>query len=93
MLVVGSGLCQTGNDALYVQSEKIINGTGLILKTLVAVGTDDTVSCTASLILDTVENSSVIVGYQIRYNDANDLRSFFAQALGKGIRPIVQLFG
>ena len=93
VLVVGGILSQAGDDALYVQTKEVIDGTGFIFKALMAVGTDDAIARTSCFVFNAVEYGGIIVCYQIRYDDANHLRSLLTQTLCKRVGTVVQLFG
>ncbi len=92
MMIVGSSLSQTCNNAFYVQTDKIVDGMSLVLKILMAIGTNYTIAGSACLVLNTVKYGSIVMGYQIGHYDPYNFRSLFSQTLGKWVRPIVQSF-
>ena len=93
MTVVRRGLCQTGYDTLNMQTNKVVDGVGLILKTLVAIGTDDAITGTAGLRLNAIKDGSIVMCHQIRHDDTNDTGSFLSKALGKGVGAIIEFLG
>ena len=70
--VVAGILRQTGNDALDMQVDEVIDGFHLELAILVSVGTDDRVTGLAGLVLDTIEHSRIVVRNQVRHYHADN---------------------
>ena len=72
MTIVACILSQTGNDALDMQVDKVIDGFHLELAILVGVGADDRVTGLAGLVLDTIEHSRIVVRNQVRHYHTDD---------------------
>ena len=70
--VVARILRQTGNDALDMQVDEVIDGFYLELAILVGVGADDRVTGLAGLVLDTIEHSRIVVRNQVRHYHTDD---------------------
>ena len=91
MAVVGGVLRQTGDDALYMQADEVVDDAHLGLALFVGVGTDNGIATLGSLLLDAVEHRGIVVTHQIGNDNANHPRGFLTQTLGKRIGTVVQL--
>ena len=91
--VVCGVLGEAGDDALDVEADEIVDSAHFSLAVLMGIGTDDGIARLASLILDAVENGRIVMRHQIGDYHPDDPRGFLAEALGKGVRPIVHLLG
>ena len=78
MTVVGGALRQTGDDTLDVQTDEVVDDTYFGITLLMGVGTDDAIAALGSLLLDTIEHGSIIVGDQIGHDNSNNFGCLFA---------------
>ena len=76
-----------------MQADKVVNRMRLSFKTLMAIGTDDTISGTPCLVLNTVKHGSIVVGDKVRHHHANHFRGFLTKTLGKRVWAIIQFLG
>ena len=76
-----------------MERDKVIDGLDLDIAILVGVGTDDRIACLAGLVLDTIENSCIVMGYKIGHHHTDDPGGLLAETLRKGIRAVVHLLG
>ena len=90
MTVVGGALRQTGDDTLDVQTDEVVDDTHFSITLLMGVGTDDAIAALGSLLLDTIEHGSIVMGDEIGHDDSNHPRSLFAKTLCKGVGAVVQ---
>ena len=72
---------------------KGIDGLNLLLAILVAVGTDNRISCLTGLIFDTIEHSRIEMRNKVWYYYTYQSWSLVPQALCKGVWPVVHLSG
>lgn len=93
MAVVAGVLCQTGDDAVDMETKEIVDGTHLVGGVLMAVGADDAIALGVGLALNAVEDGTEIVGDDIGHNDANDLGRLLTEAARKGVGTVVELLG
>ena len=93
MTVVGGILRQTGDDALDMQTDEVVDGTDLCFGILMRIGTDDRIALLACLILDAVEDGGIVMRDQIRHHHTYHPRGLLTETLRKGIRTVIQAFG
>ena len=93
MLVVGGVLRQTGDDALDMQADEIVDGLDLGIGILMRIGADDRIALLAGLILDAIEHGGIIMGDQIGHHHAYHPRGLLTQALRKRIGTIITALG
>ena len=89
MRIVRRILGQTGYNSLDMHADEVVDGLCLNGKVLMAVGTDNAISFTTCLVLNTVQHSGIVVCHQIGHNDTYHLGGILSQSLGKGVRTVV----
>ena len=92
MMIIGSTLCQTGYNAFHMHRDKVVDSMLFVFIALMTVGTEHTVTSTASLVLNTIKHCGIVMRYQIGDHHAYDLGGFTAQTLGKRVGTIVEFF-
>ena len=93
MAVVGGVLRKTGYDALHMEADEVVDGPNLSVTLFVGVGADNGVALLGGLLLDAVEYGSIVMGHEVRHDDANHTGCFLAEALGKGVGAVVEPTG
>ena len=92
MTIVSGILRQTGDDALHVQTDEVVDGPYLSFTIFVGVRTDHGITILTRLLLDTIEHSRIVVRHQIGNHHTNNSRSLLTQTLCKRVRSVVKTF-
>ena len=90
MTIVCCCLSQTGYNAFNVHSHKSIYSLSLIFEILMTICTQNTVTSTTGLILNTIKDCCIVMCHQVGDDYTNNFRGFFTQTLSKGIGAIIK---